>query len=205
MTLIHLVRHGETIWHAENRYAGRSEVPLTKRGREQADALAGWAVTTRITSIWCSPQERARETARPTVEATGLRLNVDADLREMDFGAAEGLTLTEVGDVDPGAAAAFTVAPATSSFPGGETGVAVAARASAAVDRLAAHEPDGDILVIGHSTTTRLLLCALLEMDLDRYRSVFPVIGNCTVTTIRLGRANALLSFNTPVPAGLSA
>jgi probable phosphoglycerate mutase len=199
MTLLHLVRHGETVWHSENRYAGRSEVALTDRGREQAGTLARWATMAQLTSIWCSPQERARQTAAPAGEATRLRLNVEEDLREMDFGIAEGLTLTEVTEVDGDAAIAFVAAPATASFPGGESGALVAARALAAVNRIATREPDGNVLVVGHSTTTRLLLCALLEIDLDRYRSVFPVIGNGAVTTVRLGSANALLEFNASV------
>ncbi len=55
MSRILLVRHGETVWHKENRYAGRSDVALTVRGQAQADQLAAWAVTARITAVWSSP------------------------------------------------------------------------------------------------------------------------------------------------------
>ena len=63
MTRIVLARHGETAWHAENRYAGRSDVALTPRGHEQAELLAGWAARAGLSAIWCSPLGRAHETA----------------------------------------------------------------------------------------------------------------------------------------------
>jgi broad specificity phosphatase PhoE len=69
MTELVLVRHGETVWHAENRYAGRSDVPLTPRGQEQAGALARWATGAGLDAVLTSPLCRARETAGPACAA----------------------------------------------------------------------------------------------------------------------------------------
>ena len=66
MTRLVLVRHGETIWHAENRYAGSSDIPLSPRGLEQAEQLAKWASRADLAAIWISPLRRARETAGPS-------------------------------------------------------------------------------------------------------------------------------------------
>lgn len=60
--------------------------------------------------------------------------------------------------------------------------------------------PDGKVLVVAHSTSIRLALCALLDLPLSRYRSVFPFLGNCALTEVVLdGDRAALLSLNLPV------
>ena len=67
-----LVRHGETIWHTENRYAGRSDVGLTPRGYEQAN----WARTAELDAVWVSLLSRAQETTALTARVTGLTIQV---------------------------------------------------------------------------------------------------------------------------------
>ena len=74
MTTLYLARHGETEWHAEHRYAGVSDVPLTARGLEQAAALAEWASTAGLAAIVASPLSRARRSAEPAAQAAGLQL-----------------------------------------------------------------------------------------------------------------------------------
>ena len=92
MTTFFLARHGETIWHAEHRYAGNSDVALTRHGLGQAAALGAWAVDAHLDAIVASPLSRARRSAAPAVETTGLALRLDNRLVEIDFGDAEGLT-----------------------------------------------------------------------------------------------------------------
>lgn len=65
MTHVILVRHGETVWHDGNRYAGRTDVALTPRGRLQAAELAAWAAGQSIDAVFSSPLSRARLTAAP--------------------------------------------------------------------------------------------------------------------------------------------
>ena len=101
MTRLFLVRHGATVWHAENRYAGSSDVALDPNGYAQAERLARWASETTLAGIWCSPLTRARETAAPAARATGLVPHVDERLREIDFGQIEGKTMTEAEQLFP--------------------------------------------------------------------------------------------------------
>ena len=96
MTDLILVRHGETIWHHDNRYTGRSDVPLTERGHRQAEAFARWAATSPPHALWVSPLSRARDTAAPIAKATGLSMRIDERLVELDFGRGEGLTGAEM-------------------------------------------------------------------------------------------------------------
>ncbi|WP_043268024.1 histidine phosphatase family protein [Streptomyces sp. CT34] len=199
MTDFILVRHGETVWHAENRYAGRSDVPLTDHGREQARALAHWAATAGLTAVWSSPLSRARLTAAPAADACGLTPHTDERLYEVDFGQGEGLTRDEMRQRFPERLAAFLADPVENHLPGGEHPRRAAERAAACLADIAREQPDGRVLLVAHSTLVRVLLCHLLGIPLRDYRRVFPQLHNGALTEIRVehGRT-ALLCLNAP-------
>ncbi|WP_419997155.1 histidine phosphatase family protein [Streptomyces boninensis] len=206
MTDFILVRHGETIWHAENRYAGRTDVALTDRGHAQAADLAHWAGTEAIDAVVSSPLSRARLTAEPAARALGLRPRIEERLLEVDFGRGDGLTRAEMSKTFPEQLTAFLDDPVANHLPGGEDPATAATRGAAALTDLARELPDGRILVVAHSTLIRLVLCRLLAIPLDSYRRVFPELHNGARTELRLradrtdrsGRAAALLTLNAP-------
>lgn len=204
MTDLTLVRHGETIWHAENRYAGSSDIALTGRGREQAERLANWAEQAHLDALWVSPLRRARDTAAPVARATGLSARVDERLAELDFGQAEGLTRAEMNQRFPGAREAFEDDPVGHPLPGGEDPHRALARAIACLTDIVHAHPDGRVLVIGHVTLKRLLLCRMLGIPLRQYRNRFPAVRNCAITTVRWDGTGlaALLEYNAPIAPG---
>jgi broad specificity phosphatase PhoE len=202
MTEIVLVRHGETTWHSENRYAGRTDVPLTDRGRRQADALGRWAAGAGLTAVRTSPLGRARETGAPAAAAAGLSPIADDRLIELDFGAGEGLTSAEMTARFPEARHAFEVDPVQAHLPDGEHPALAVDRAAGCLAELVEAQPEGRMLVVAHSTLNRLLLCHLLGLPLRRYRATFPVVRNCALTTLRWsgpGGTAALIELNRPV------
>jgi len=184
MTTFFLARHGETVWHADHRYAGISDVGLTQHGLGQAAALGAWAADARLDAIVASPLSRARRSAAPSAETTGLPVRIDDRLLEVDFGAGEGLTPAELEQRHPDAWSAFRRSPASSPLPDGESGRDAIARALPVFDELHGEFPDGRVLVVAHATLLRLLICDLAGIDPDGYRDLLPVLGNCTVTTI---------------------
>ena len=184
MTTFFLARHGETVWHAEHRYAGNSDVALTRHGLGQAAALGAWAVDAGLDAIVASPLSRAQRSAAPSSETTGLEPRTDERLVEIDFGVAEGLTPDEIAERYPEEWSAFRTAPATNPLPGGESGRAGIRRALPVLDDLHREFPDGRVLIVGHATLIRLLFCELAGMDPDGYRDLLPVLGNCHLTTI---------------------
>jgi broad specificity phosphatase PhoE len=198
MTRLLLARHGETVWHADNRYAGgRSEPGLTDRGVGQAEQLAKTAVAIGVDAVVSSPQQRAVITATPAAEALGVPLHLRPDLREVDFGDLEGHLL---GDMDPEAARRFREDPEANAFPNAEPLAAAGARGAAALRALdEAHEGD-TVLVVAHSTLFRLTLCVLLGLPVKHYRRVFPALENAALTEIRLpadpSHPAALISLN---------
>ncbi|SEP25316.1 histidine phosphatase family protein [Amycolatopsis saalfeldensis] len=194
-----LARHGQTEWHAENRYAGSSEVALTAEGLRQAEALARFAAEVKPTALFCSPQDRARRTIAPAAEALGLTPEIVDDLRETHFGIAEGRTRDEVRAVDPGVIERFLADPVAGSFPGAEDPHVAARRGARAVREIARHG-HGLALVVAHNTLLRLTFCHLLGIPLAAYRTVFPQLGNAAVTELEIdGDRTALLRFNLPL------
>jgi broad specificity phosphatase PhoE len=200
MTELVLVRHGETIWHAENRYAGSSDIPLTPHGREQAEHLAAWARRAGITAMWCSTMSRARDTARPVAHATGLTPRFDDRLRELDFGQGEGLTVPDMEERFPDRLGAFRADPVANHLPGGEDPRRAVERAVPCLEEIAQLVPQGKVLVVAHTTLLRLCLCRLLGIPLSEYRRVFPFLRNAGLTVVGLADGHAsLLEFNTPI------
>ena len=193
MTELFLVRHAETIWHHENRYAGRTDVALTDVGRAQALQLGRWAEETQINLIWSSPLGRCRLTAAPAAASTNCAPVIDERLIELNFGSLEGRTKTEAYALFPDAMMAYLSDPVANHFADGECPRAAAERAVECLQDIASRYPDGRVLVVGHSTLTRLALCRLLGIDLSLYRLRFPVLVNCAVTQIRLRNGEASL------------
>lgn len=185
VTIVHLARHGETVWHEGNRYAGRSDVALTGNGRTQAERLGGWALGRPISIVATSDLTRARQSASASAAQLGHDVVVDARLREADFGAAEGLTAAEIHSRWPEAWSSFVAAPATNPFPGGEPGRAVVDRVSAAISGLdrTVQDVGGELLVVAHNTALRLWLCHALGIPIDDYRRAFSRLENCAVVT----------------------
>jgi probable phosphoglycerate mutase len=200
MTDLVLVRHGETTWHAENRYAGVTDVELSALGYRHADQLAAWAGSAGLSAVWSSLLGRALATATRSAVATGLTVNVDARLRELDFGDGEGLTSQEMRERFPAEFAAFGIDPVANHLPGGENPVVALERFLACLDDIATNHPNGRVLVVTHTTVIRLALCHWQSVPLSDYRRRFPVIGNCALTEVRMtGRRQTLLQLNVPL------
>lgn len=185
MATIFLARHGETIWHSENRYTGSSDIALTRRGLEQAEALGRWAAGANLTRLASSGLSRAVKTAEAAQRHTGLELLQVPNLREVDFGRGEGLTTAEMSEAFPESLEAFLKAPARTPLPQGEPGASALQRVIAVLEQLAAADDAARVLVVMHSTVMRLVICHVLGVDIDNYRSIFTHVGNCAVTELR--------------------
>ncbi len=200
MTELLLVRHAESIWHRENRYAGRTDIGLTDLGREQAERLGRWAAAASIDAVWTSPLERCRLTAAPAIGLAKCPVHIDDRLIELDFGPLEGKTKSEAHAAYASAMDAYLRDPVANHFPGGESPEAAADRALSCLHDITANYPTQRVLVVGHSTLTRLALCQALGIELRHYRKHFPVLLNCAVTQLRLRNGEAgLVTLNLPI------
>ncbi len=169
-----LVRHGETDWNLTGRFQGRSNVPLNQKGREQAGALALALKGEPLAAIYCSPLDRAKETAH-LIQAyhPSIPLHEEEGLIEMNLGEFEGIEGPRWAEKYADFRKAWRDNPASVTMPGGENLQEVQARAMAALERISkAHPPDCTLLVCSHNFVILTILCAALEIPLDRFREL---------------------------------
>ena len=149
----------------------------------------------------------------PTAQALGMTPTVDARLRELDFGEAEGRTAKELTAAMKERYAAFQRDPFGCPLPGGEDPREALERGREALVEIAlaaARVPGSRTLVVAHNTLIRLVLCELLGIKPSRYRRVFPVLDNVSLTELGFRFESSeepacvgLLQFNSPLPGGL--
>jgi broad specificity phosphatase PhoE len=152
-TRLVLARHGETEWSKTGRHTGRTDIPLTDRGREQAREL-GVALRGRTFSrVLSSPLARALDTCR--LAGFGERVELVDDLREWDYGAYEGRTRVDIAADIPG----WTVW--THPIVDGESLEDLGRRADRVI---AATLPiGGDVLIFSHGHFLRVLAARWIE------------------------------------------
>jgi broad specificity phosphatase PhoE len=205
LTLV-LTRHGLTDRSEPEQHLGQHiDISLSEAGRRQAEALARRLVGVRFDRVISSPLFRAQETAE-ILNRGAVPIETDPRLKEMDYGAWEGLTYAQIDARDGAARREWELAPDRLACPGGESGNAVALRVRGfLVDLIAEHKawharasfraatsqggPAGDpggrpVLVVAHSSTNRVLMCIALGTDLRDYRKRF-VQAQANLTVLR--------------------
>ena len=169
-TRLYLVRHGATQLTAEDRFAGAVGVDLSDEGRWQAEMLGERLKRENVTAAYCSPLSRTVETARIVAGNCGLEATPIDGLREISHGRWEGLTRREVEERYGAEYASWEEDPFTFAPEGGETGVAVLARALPAVRAIVTRHRGERVLVVSHKATIRILLSSFLGFDARGYR-----------------------------------
>jgi broad specificity phosphatase PhoE len=169
-TRLFLVRHGATTLSAEDRFSGAEGAELSDEGRAQAECLRIRLKAEGISAIYSSPYSRTMDTAH--IVSNGWKVSPVAidGLREISHGHWEGLRRQ---DVEERFAAEYTMweqDPFTYAPSGGESGVAVLARALPAVRSIIADNQGSKVLIVSHKATIRLILCGLLGIDARGYR-----------------------------------
>lgn len=169
-TRLYLVRHGATELTAEDRFSGAVGVDLSEDGRWQAELLGERLRRESLSAIYCSPLSRTVETAAIIAGRCKLDpVHVDG-LREISHGRWEGLSRADVEEKFAAEYAAWQEDPFTFAPEGGESGVAVLARALPAIRAIVTKHPGERVLVVSHKATIRLILCSLLGVDARGYR-----------------------------------
>jgi broad specificity phosphatase PhoE len=170
VTRLLLVRHGATNATQEDRFSGSTGAELSDRGRWQAERLGERLVHQNITAVYSSPLSRALDTARIVAAQCGLEPIVRDGLREISHGHWEGRKRDEVEREFASEYAAWEADPFTFAPAGGESGVAVLARALPVIREVVTAHPGGQVLVVSHKATLRLVLSSLLAFDPRGYR-----------------------------------
>jgi broad specificity phosphatase PhoE len=160
--MIVLVRHGETEANRVGRLLGRSDPPLTERGRQQAEALATFlAQAPAPLMIVSSPLLRAHETAAAISAATGAPVQVDERLIELDYGEWDEQSQRDI----PADVAARWRADPTFTPPGGENLTDLRTRVTPCAMSLFEQATEGVIVAVSHVSPIKAIICWALELD----------------------------------------
>jgi broad specificity phosphatase PhoE len=197
---LYMVRHGRTGASRENRFSGSSDPPLTAVGEAMAQAFAQAYASLKWDAIYTSPMLRARQTADALCRLTGVQATVDDGLKEIDYGEWEGLRQDEVKERWPEAFEYWADDVASRGTPGGETAFQVAARAMRVVEAIRSRYQRGNVLLVSHKATLRVITCALLGLDVRLFReriaqpvtavTIFAVTGTTALLTCFGDRAH---------------
>jgi probable phosphoglycerate mutase len=139
---IYLIRHGETEWALSGRHTGRTDIPLTARGEEQARMLASRLRGLAFARVLTSPRRRARQTCE--LAGLGTTAATEPDLAEWDYGDDEGQTSAEILATRPG----WNIF--LDGCPHGESPAQLSARADRLIARLRAGEGNVALFTHGH-------------------------------------------------------
>lgn len=167
---LYFLRHGETTYSRTGSYCGILDPQLTSEGNQMAQAFATAYKSISWSAIYVSPMKRTIATAQPLCEAIGLEMQLRDGLKEMNFGRWESQTPEWVRQNYLDDYINWMTEPAWNPPTEGETAVEVASRALLPISEIEAKYKSGNVLVVSHKTTIRIILCNLLGIDLGRYR-----------------------------------
>ena len=168
---VYFLRHGQTPFSRDDILSGgRADPELTVEGEQMAQDFASAYKNLPFLAIYSSPLSRTEATARPICEALQIRPELRDGLKEIAYGAWEGRTREEVTHQFHDDYLLWTADPAWNPPTGGETAVMVAQRAIRVIEEIRERFHDGNVLIISHKATIRIIICSLLGIDVGRFR-----------------------------------
>ena len=155
----------------EDNFCGSGLDPeLTQEGREMGQAFAVAYRSTPWLAIYTSSLQRTIATAKPLCEELGMTPQVRPNLNEIGYGKWEGLTKAKVNGAYHDDYIRWLADPAWHAPPGGELAVQIAQRGLRVLEEIEHAHSDGNVLVVSHKATIRIILCGLLGIDVGRFR-----------------------------------
>jgi probable phosphoglycerate mutase len=174
MLRLHFLRHGQTAMSRADVFCGgQLDPPLTDDGLAMAEAFAQAYRDVEWRAIYSSPLNRAMSTAAPLARLLAMAVESRRELAELHYGQWDGKTADEISRTNHVEYERWVADPAWNPPTGGETAVALAQRMTRAVEEIAGAYDDGNVLVVSHKASIRVVLCALLGVDVGRFRYRF--------------------------------
>jgi probable phosphoglycerate mutase len=167
---LYFLRHGQTDYSRANAFCGSLDPELTSDGLDMAQAFATAYQSIPWTAIFCSPMGRTIATAKPLYEAIDLKPELREGLKEINYGKWEGQSIETVSRDYHDDYIRWTADPAWYPPTEGELAVAIASRALQVIEEIKNRFSTGNVLVVSHKATIRIMLCSLLGIDVGRFR-----------------------------------
>ena len=189
---VYFLRHGETSYSATGAYCGEVDAELTPEGVQMAKAFGDAHRSIRWTAVYVSPMKRTIATAKPLCDALGLEMQLRDGLKEIRYGKWEDKSVDYVKQHYWEDYIHWLAEPAWNPPTGGETSVEIASRASLVIAEIQGKYTTGNVLVVSHKATIRIILCDLLGIDLGRYRDRIDMLAG-SVSVVKFDLHGPLL------------
>ncbi|MBD0346283.1 MAG: histidine phosphatase family protein [Coleofasciculus sp. Co-bin14] len=167
---IYFLRHGETASSRMGSYCGTLDIEMTPLGVDMAQEFAIAYKSLPWAAVFSSPIRCAVATAKPLCEAAGVKMQLRDGLKEIAYGKWEGKTPKEVDREFHDDYVRWLSDPGWNSPTGGEKGINIARRSSLVLEEIEQTYSQGNVLVVSHKATLRIILCSLIGIDVGRYR-----------------------------------
>jgi broad specificity phosphatase PhoE len=168
--IIYFLRHGETTASQTGGYCGTLDPDLTPEGCQMAEDFADAYKSLPWVAVFSSPLSRAVATAKTLCEATKIEMQLKEGLKEIAFGQCEGKTPEDINREFHDGYVRWLTDPGWNAPTGGERGIDIARRSSLVLEEIEKTYPTGNVLVVSHKATIRIMLCSLLGIDVGRFR-----------------------------------
>jgi probable phosphoglycerate mutase len=204
-TTVYLMRHGETAGDGVKRYVGQTDLPLSRRGKRQAEAWGRHFRDIPLAAIFSSDLERARESAATIAGKRPLPLKIKTGLREISLGGWENMAMAEIEEQAQREFRHRGAAIDTHRPPGGESFLDLQQRAVTTFHGILAEiargaSAAGDLLIVAHAGVNRVLLCHLLGMPLPHLFRLGQDFA-CLNTCVQRPDGFRVLGINATLPA----
>lgn len=191
---LYLLRHGETEFSKSGGFCGHTDAALSPEGQQMGEQFAGAFKEMDWKAIYCSPLSRAVNTATPLAKARNLEILKRDGLIEINYGNWEGLTHDFVKGEYSSDYTKWVAEPGWNSPTGGETAFQIAERAMNVVSEVLDKHPSGDVLLVSHKATIRIILCSLMGIELGRYRDRVNALTG-SLALVKMGEHGPMLEL----------
>jgi len=190
-----LVRHAQTIWNREHRYAGDSEVPLANEAIDQIAKVSRFLADVQIDAIYCSPLSRCIATITPTAEHHQLRIIIRDELKERNLGEWEGKTADEVSVSHPDHQFPISAYNGDFHVPQAETLEHLEQRLRQCLQEIRESHPGQTVILATHAG----VIWAIERHIIENAKSVPLFAPNCSITTLLSDQHHFRLQAFTPL------
>ncbi len=191
MIKLYLIRHGETEWNTVKRFQGWTDIELSEKGLKQAELLGKRFENIHIDELYASPLKRAVKTAEGISKASGLEIKTSEYFKEINFGAWEGKTRSELSELYGSEFDDFIKHPQDLPFPGEGNFDNVTKRIKKGLDEVLDGKDDVSIAIVSHGGIIRLMIKYLLDIKEDLYNSTW--IDNTSISLVEIRKNSAML------------
>lgn len=191
---LYFLRHGQTVYSKDHLFCGSGLDPdLTPDGLAMAVEFSAAYNKTVWAAVYASPLRRTVATAKPLCSTLGIDMRLREDLKEIGYGEWEGKMVEQVDREYHDDHIRWKADPAWCAPTGGEPAIEIARRGLKVIEEIREQFADGNVLVVSHKATIRIILCSLLGIDVGRFRYRFACpVGS--VSMVEFGAQGPLLN-----------